>query len=272
MSQFIGDQPGATPNARGGFQIEISPEANLQDGPIVGSQGGDQITNNNPPSPDQKPEFQLGGGDDQYTGAPGQPGQPVDPTVDAGAGNDTVQAGAAEAADFSGGTGDDLLVGGIANDTLLGDSGSDTVQGSSGDDSVAGGDGNDQLLGNRGRDTLTGEAGDDTLDGGAGRDTLTGGPGADTFTFELAQDVDTDAGNGSASDVFAGGEMDVISDFNGEEDTLQFDGEFFDNIDNFSVSQGSDGGTVVSYNGSDLLKLENVNPEDINPEDDFEIL
>jgi len=275
MSTFVSELPNAAQNDQGGFTASIEENTELEGGPVVGSQGPDNITNNKPPTPEEKLTLQLGGGDDNYTGAPAQAGGPIDPTVDAGAGNDTVQAGSAEVADFSGGDGDDLLVGALGSDTLTGDAGDDTLQGGSGDDSLSGGAGNDELFGNRGRDTLTGEAGDDTLDGGAGRDTLTGGPGADTFSFELLADVNPDEGDGSASDVFAGGEFDVVTDFNPGEDNLQFDDAFFDNIDNFSVTEGSldDGteGTFVSYNGSDFLFLEGINPEDVNPEDDFEI-
>jgi len=254
MSQFIGDQPGATQNARGGVDLFADEGTDLpSDEPITGSSGPDQ-----------------------YTGRPGSPGAPSQVrNLNAGEGDDTIQAGLGETANFSGEGGDDLLVGALGSDTLTGDAGDDTLQGGSGDDSLSGGADNDELFGNRGRDTLTGEAGDDTLDGGAGRDTLTGGPGADTFSFELLADVNPDEGDGSASDVFAGGEFDVVTDFNPGEDNLQFDDAFFDNIDNFSVTEGSldDGteGTFVSYNGSDFLFLEGINPEDVNPEDDFEI-
>jgi Ca2+-binding RTX toxin-like protein len=254
MSQFIGDQPGATPNERGGVDLFADEATELpSDEPITGS-----------------------GGPDQYTGTPGSPGATPSQVrnLNASEGNDIGQAGAGETANFAGEGGDDLLVGALGDDTLNGEGGDDTIQGGAGNDTISGGNGDDELFGNSGRDTLTGEAGDDTLDGGAGADTLTGGPGADTFTFELAQDGTEQAAENdfnTASDVFAGGEMDVITDFNAEEDTLQFDGEFFDDIDNFSVSEGSDGGTVVSYDGSEFLKLENVDPEDIDP-NDFEIL
>ncbi|PSO50853.1 MAG: hypothetical protein BRC33_02210 [Cyanobacteria bacterium SW_9_44_58] len=220
-------------------------------------------------SPDQP--LTGSGGPDQYTGTPASPGSSSqERTVNAGEGNDQVQAGSGETANFSGEGGDDLLVGALGDDNLNSGSGDDTLQGGSGDD---------VLSGNRGRDTLTGEAGDDTLDGGAGADTLTGGPGADTFKFELAQDgteqLAQDDSN-SASDVFAGGEFDVITDFNPEEDTLSFDSDFFGQGEGeFFVSQDGDD-TTISFgeseeNASEFLRLEDTNADNIDP-DDFEIL
>ena len=83
---------------------------------------------------------------------------------------------------------------GIENYSLIGDF-----------DAVLTGDDNDNILiSDTGDDTLYGGGGDDTLNGSAGNDTLTGGPGADTFIFH---------------GVF---EHDVITDYNSDEDTLEF--------------------------------------------------
>ncbi|AFZ45415.1 Hemolysin-type calcium-binding region [Halothece sp. PCC 7418] len=263
MSQLISEI--GTLNDGGGFDAFIESDADF--GEVVGSPGDDQVTNDS----SNVTSFGLGDGSDTYTGnnaEAGQPGQTS--TVSGGSDNDILQAGLGEEADFSGGDGDDLLVGAQRNDTLNGDDGDDTLLGGTGNDTLSGGLGNDEMFGNRGRDTLTGEAGNDTLDGGADQDTLTGGPGADQFNFELLGDVPIQDGD-DASDVFAGGEFDVITDFDPTEDTLAFDGDFFDNVDNFSVSEDGEGGANIAYDGSTFLNLEDVNPDDIDP-DEFDIL
>lgn len=92
-------------------------------------------------------------------------------TVDAGAGNDTVdgslQAARSVVMALLGGFGDDSLTGGAGNDVL------------------DGGEGNDSLIGGKGRDTLIGGNGDDFLDGGKDKDAdlAIGGSGADTFVI-----------------------------------------------------------------------------------------
>ncbi len=265
MSQLIGDLPDAQGNPQGGFDFEIDDSTDLTEiTGIQGSDGSDQVTNNQA----NTLEFGLGGGDDTYTGTPGAVGTDTqERTIFAGEGNDIVQTGAGEVADVFGGSGDDFLVSGFTDDTLRGGEGNDTIQGGSGDDELFGGIGDDELFGNRGRDTLTGGEGNDTLDGGADRDTLTGEAGADVFRFELLPDVPS---GDNASDVFAGGELDVITDFDLTEDTLAFDDDFFSDETLFSVEASGDGGTTISYDGSAFLNLEGVNPDDINPED-FEL-
>ncbi|MDB2608482.1 hypothetical protein N9Y66_06655, partial [Planktomarina temperata] len=67
--------------------------------------------------------------------------------------------------------------------------------------------------GGAGADTLTGGAGADTLTGGAGADTLTGGAGADTFVFDT---------------VILAANANTITDFEADDDILQFDAVTFD--------------------------------------------
>jgi len=261
MSQFIGDLPNAEENVQGGFDVEIEEAGDVTG--IEGSDQSDQVTN----SEANDLSFGLGGGDDIYTGTPGEVGaESQSRTVFGDDGDDTIQAGLGEDANFFGDADDDLLVGASGDDTLSGGAGEDELQGGSGADSLLGGADDDLLFGNRGTDTLTGGSGDDTLDGGADTDTLTGQAGADVFRFELLPDVP--AGD-DASDVFAGGDLDVITDFDATEDTLAFDDDFFSDSSLFSVADDGDD-AIVSYDGSDFLRLENVDPEDVNP-DDFEI-
>lgn len=96
-------------------------------------------------------------------------------------------------------------------DLVRGFGGNDVMHGWNGADRLYGDTGNDKLWGDKGNDKLSGGAGADTLIGGAGIDTLTGGAGADVFAFVSTGATDRD----------------VINDFNGLVDTLQFDNDAF---------------------------------------------
>ena len=76
-------------------------------------------------------------------------------TVDAGAGNDTVE----------GSEGNDILSGGSGADTLKGEDGDDTLEGGAGADSLYGGKGDDRL-------TFNMDSGGDSIAGGEDQDTL----------------------------------------------------------------------------------------------------
>ena len=272
MSQFIGDLPGASLNPEGGFDVEINDPDQVTDGFLLGSNQPDNVINN----VTTDTIFALRGGDDGYIGSAADGdfvvggtgddfviGKGGDDSIFGGADNDLLFGGAGDDL-VAGGAGDDLVAGGAGNDLVAGGAGDDLLFGGAGDDTLNGGAGDDTLNGGAGDDLLFGGAGDDTLDGGADRDTLTGEAGADTFRFgpESFEEGDT------ASDVFAGGEFDVITDFDPTEgDILSFDDEFFDNVDNFSVEASGDGGTIISYNDSEFLKLEGVDPDEVDPED-----
>lgn len=122
-----------------------------------------------------------------------------DDTVGGGRGNDTLR----------GGSGDDLFFGGSGdgdtagrNDVIYGENGNDVIFAAGGNDSILGGADNDSIFGGVGDDTLDGEGGHDELSGGTGNDVLAGGGGRDTFFFR--------PGSGS----------DVITDYDGSEDTI----------------------------------------------------
>ena len=139
-------------------------------------------------------------------------------------GNDTLE----------GGSGDDFLKGGQREDILRGGEGDDRLQGDMGSDVLEGGAGNDALDGGKGFDTL---------DGGAGDDILTGGGAADTFVQDFSE-----PGN------------DTITDFNPEEDVIDFRGG--NDFGNISVS-GVEGGTLISAGEGNSLFIANVTPDQL---------
>jgi Ca2+-binding RTX toxin-like protein len=145
-------------------------------------------------------------------------------------GNDSVIGGTGQDVIF-GGMGSDHLDGGDGNDTLYGDVGNDTINGGAGNDRLYGGTGKNKLIGGSGHDTLYGsmhgetlqggndkdrlygDAGNDFLEGGAGKDTLSGSWGKDAFIFKSALNAKTN--------------VDTISDFNVQDDTIRLDNLVF---------------------------------------------
>ena len=97
-----------------------------------------------------------------------------------------------------------------------------TIWGSIGSDVIELREGNETAYGLDGDDSIYGGTGNDSLDGGGGNDNLTGGAGSDTFQFW---------------GIFG---HDKITDFNRNEDTLEF--------------YNADG---LEINISDLIELEN---------------
>ena len=117
----------------------------------------------------------LKGGND-FFGITSLSRNPLDATVNGGAGSDAVRGGRGDDT-LDGGEGNDLLSGGAGDDKLRGGAGNDRLGGDAGDDTLDGGDGRDHLLGGRGTDVLRGGAGNDVLVSldGAGTDTVDGG-------------------------------------------------------------------------------------------------
>ncbi|WP_262300207.1 calcium-binding protein [Microvirga sesbaniae] len=213
-------------------------------------------------------------------------------------GNDTIIGGTGQDVIFGGigrdhldgGEGNDTLYGDIENDVLLGSSGYDSLFGGAGNDSLAGGDGNDQLFGDVGNDTINGGSGNDHLYGGTGKNKLIGGSGNDTLygsmhseTLQGGNDNDRlygDAGNdslegGAGKDTLSGGwgkdtfifksalsakiNVDTISDFNVQDDTIRLDNLVFKklgragtlNPEFFNIgSTSQDANDYLTYNKS----------------------
>ena len=97
-------------------------------------------------------------------------------TIDAGAGNDTINLAAAVDANILGGPGDDTIVGSPAADFIDGGDGNDTITGGPGADTMVGGAGSDKLIWNPGD-------GSDVVEGGSGTDELVFNGSAATEIF-----------------------------------------------------------------------------------------
>ncbi|MCI0360198.1 MAG: hypothetical protein L0211_17105 [Planctomycetaceae bacterium] len=114
-------------------------------------------------------------------------------TIDAGAGNDTVNLLGSDDADIFGGIGDDTLIGSPVADNIFGGAGNDILIGGGGVDNEFGEDGND-LFGNL---TLTpnGVADD------PGADFMFGGDGIDQFVWEPGDGSDNISGGVDGADI-----------------------------------------------------------------------
>ncbi|MCB2093042.1 MAG: M10 family metallopeptidase C-terminal domain-containing protein [Rhodobacteraceae bacterium] len=138
--------------------------------------------------------------------------------------------------------GSDTLLGGTGNDSLYGGTWGDVLGGDAGNDLIGGDGGHDQLYGGSGNDSIYGGGGNDSIFGGTGQDLLVGGAGNDDFIFRTA----AEAGVGSARD--------VISDFTGGQDQMDFTamGMSFSGASSFSNTAGemialaSGGNTILA--------------------------
>lgn len=125
-------------------------------------------------------------------------------------------------------------------DTIIGDATNNSFQGWAGADTLIGGAGDDSLEGRDENDIIDGGAGFDNIDGGENDDMLTGGTEGDVFRFSRY----TDEGNPTSFGV------DIITDFNLLEDTLDFN-----NVPEFSsrnaiasyASEDGNGDLVLSF-------------------------
>ncbi|MDZ8096747.1 MAG: hypothetical protein RMZ42_33135 [Nostoc sp. DedQUE05] len=149
-------------------------------------------------------------GDDTFSRADFSAGDKV---IFAGDGDDSIS--------LSGVIGNHYIDGGAGSDILFGGAGADKIDGGSGDDNLLGGRGDDILFGSSGKDILSGNQGNDYLQGDSGDDLLEGGAGADKFGFAT----------GSKFNIRELG-VDVISDFNPEQDKIQLSKSTFTALSN----------------------------------------
>ena len=182
-------------NFAGTTQGQVIVGSATLDNDIEGSDGADNITGGkaNDRIIGGKGKDTINGGDD-------------DDTIDGGDDEDDIQAGG----------GKDNLKAGKGNDTVNGGDGDDSIDGGEDNDSIDAGIGNDNVIGGSGNDALTGNEGDDSIEGGEGTNSLTGGPGRDSLIYRTSrQQITTVA------------EADFITDFNVNEDVLEFSNAAF---------------------------------------------
>ena len=168
-----------------------------------------------------------------------------DDTIDGGDGNDviTISSGLGNLTIF-GGDGNDTITGGAGNDTIDAHDGNDVVDAGDGDDLVTAGNGADSVFGNIGNDTVLAGNGTDTVDGGVGNDSLSGEDGFDSII------------GGEGDDTLHGGLHDDTIDGGFGEDSI--DGaagadSIFGNFGNDTVKGGSAADSLDGGAGDDLV-------------------
>lgn len=191
-----------------------------------------------------------------------------DNVIDATTGNDSVSYlyGATSGVTVSLGTNLVQLTGGSGEDqfvsveNLYGSNFDDVLSGSDDANILRGHNGNDTLNGGNGNDILIGDLGNDLLFGDLGADLLEGGDGQDTFIFSQGDSPEMTYDGIDTFTALNG--LDVISDFNDGEDSIDLSGLDFSNAfsgtaqdQNVSIVDGDWDGTefVASNSGSDAL-------------------
>lgn len=170
------------------------------------------------------------------------------PTIDGGAGDDTLSFhGASTAIFLSLGSGDgsfssiENLIGSGHNDELSGDTNNNTIHGDDGNDTLSGGsygaqeaDGDDHLYGEGGDDNISGGGGSDTIYGGDGNDTLSGGG------YALEYDGDDKIYGGAGND------------------TLYAGGQSGENLGTVILDGGTGNDTFFGADGTDIVTYEDA--------------
>ena len=150
-----------------------------------------------PPTPLQI-SVDAGNGDDTIIAPDG-----FDATLNAGDGDDLIiQSTGLGNLTINAGDGDDNIIGGLNNDTINAGDGDDTVDAGLGDDFVLGGDGLDLITLGEGDDSAEGGNGADTIFGGLGNDSIRGDDGTDSI---LGEDGNDSLHGGLRNDTILGG-------------------------------------------------------------------
>jgi serralysin len=256
--------PGAFPD---GYKIDYIRAYALADGSsivnhLVGAQDYDPNATGPGPSPGGS------GGSTPTAGPDVLQASAAQTEIHGGAGDDTIT-GWAGASFLTGDDGNDVINGGSGVDRVNGNAGNDTIHGGAGDDILSGGKnddvvigdaGNDLINGNLGNDTVRGAEGDDTVRGGQSDDMLFGGLGNDYLSGDLGNDTMTGGAGADVFRAFAGGGMDVITDFNrAEGDQIRLDPGTAYN----AVQSGAD--VIVQLSGGAQVTLQNVQLSALTP-------
>ena len=127
------------------------------------------------------------------------------------------------------------------------------LQGTEFDDNIFGGSLNDKLFGLDGDDLISGFEGDDVISGGSGNDTLIGGAGADAFDLFAEDFLPDDLSEDGTTDVVADDgsrELDLIADFNPEEDKIRLNNVSSDSLVEYDPHTG-----ILSVDGNEVAQL-----------------
>ncbi|MEG4497977.1 calcium-binding protein [Microcoleus sp. F10-C6] len=128
--------------------------------------------------------------------------------------------------EIEGGKGKNKIKGGLGKDKIKGGDDDDDIDGGDDDDEIDGGKGKNNIIGGKGNDKLTGNEGEDSLEGGEGTNTLIGGAGRDRFIYRTSrQEIKTVA------------QADLITDFNVDDDLLEFSAAAFANLSVSSLTR-----------------------------------
>ena len=127
-----------------------------------------------------------------------------------------------------------ILTFGDTNDVAVGGDEVDIISGGAGVDNIMGAEGTDFMFGGAGDDIVRGGAGDDVVVGNEGSDVLISGEGSDIYEF--------------FADQFVEGDLDVILDFEIEQDAIVVVGST--DVD-YNVQTG-----LVSVDGLEVASLE----------------
>ena len=143
--------------------------------------------------------------------------------------------------DIKGGKGKNKIKGGKGKNKIKGGDGDNDIEGGDGGDDIEGGKGKNKIKGGKGNDKITGNDGDDSIEGGAGTNTLIGGAGKDRFIYRTSrQEITTVA------------EADLITDFNVDDDVLEFSTAAFalsvTSLTRLSITATSAVGSIGSAN------------------------
>mgnify|MGYP000338339400 CR=1 FL=1 len=134
---------------------------------------------------------------------------------------------------FTGNTTPQVIVGSATLDN--------DIEGGDGGDDIKGGKGKNKIKGGKGNDKITGNDGDDSIEGGAGTNTLIGAAGKDRFIYLTSrQEITTVL------------EADLITDFNVDDDILEFSTAAFalsvTSLTRFSITATSAVGSIAGAN------------------------
>ncbi|MDD3775464.1 MAG: calcium-binding protein [Sulfurovaceae bacterium] len=123
--------------------------------------------------------------------------------------------------------------GNMLNNVLTGNSANNILYGKAGDDTINGGAGDDTIKGDTGNDTICGEDGNDIICGNGGKDVLEGGAGEDIFVFDTQ--FFTQIKIFSQNIIKSNGNVDTITDFSHNDDTIDLENSIFTKLTNTGV-------------------------------------